>query len=81
MFLKIIDENRDHNHQLNIYDDENLLRELDVGELLEKTRYILGLIYRDFIVEDDEKNILQDRDKNSLFVFVMREVLKVNNIN
>ena len=76
-FLEIVDENRDHNHQLNIDDDENFVYALDDSQLLEKTVVILGLIYRDFLSEDDEQKILQDRDKNSLFVINMREILKV----
>lgn len=59
-FCKIIEENRDKDYKFQLEDT------FDSKDLKEETIVVLGLIYRDFLADPEEKEELQLRDTESI---------------
>ena len=78
-FLDLIEKERDRNHQLKLKNGKGFLDCLDDADLANETKIVLSLIYRDFLVGDEEKNRLQEKDRKELYVSNMREVVRVTN--
>lgn len=78
-FLDLIEKERDRNHQLKLKNGKDFLDCLDDADLANETKIVLSLIYRDFLVGDEEKNRLQEKDRNELYASNMREVVRVTN--
>ena len=78
-FLNLIEEERDRDHQLNLRDGKDFLDGLDDAQLTEETKIVLSLIYRDFLVGNEEKNRLQKKDIKELYSIKMQEVVQATN--
>jgi len=57
-FIDFIEQNRDKEYRINI----NYLKDINDQDLLQDTRAILSLIYRDYLCEKDQKYRLQKQD-------------------
>ncbi len=61
-FLNLVKQNRDMNYKVNIDYNKNLNEQ----NLLQKTKIILSLIYRDFLCSPEQRNELIEKDKIEL---------------
>ena len=62
-FIKSIEQNRDTEYKPNI----DYSKSINDQDLLDETRVILSLIYRDYICLPDKKSQLLQKDKEELF--------------
>lgn len=73
-FLDVIEKNRDTSYKVNIDYSKNL----EEQELLQDTKTILGLIYRDFLCDEEKRAELIAQDKKA-FIEYQKELRKKYN--
>ena len=73
-FLDVIEKNRDTSYKVNIDYSKNL----EEQELLQDTKTILGLIYRDFLCDEEKRAKLIAQDKKT-FIEYQEELRKKYN--
>ncbi len=61
-FIKFLEDNKNNNYKVNIDYNKNINNQ----KLLKDTRIILSLIYRDYLVTKEQKNILIEQEEKYL---------------
>ena len=64
-FVNMLKQNRDNNYKINI----DYKKSITEQELLEDTKVILGLIYRDFLCDKEKRKELIEQDKKSILEY------------
>lgn len=62
-FINFIEENKDNSYEYMIEHIDDFQNQA----MLDETRVLLSIVYRDFIVSNKEKNQITDMEKNELF--------------
>lgn len=61
-FIEMLEKNRDLNYQVNI----DYSKSINEQNLLKETRAILSLIYRDYLVSSEKRQMLLEKDKKQI---------------
>lgn len=64
-FMEVIEKNRDTSYKVNI----DYSKKLEEQELLKDTKTILGLMYRDYLCNEERRTELIEQDKKAMLEY------------